>query len=569
MRRVRPRRIIVGALLAGAVLIVSAAALRHLPRAAPPAPDAPPDAPPDAAPDPAPDAPPPPPVSTTTLVVRVTDRGVPVGARVLLLAGDGPLRIGSLDLYGTRQTTTACELAPGVVGSWNGLILARGAAAIPIGADACAPSPAIPYGRYRVRAWRGIEYELWEGEVDLSADRGPVELAIRLERAWTPHGALAADLHVHALASADSGLPDRQRVIAQVAAGIQVVALADHNASGDLGPEIAALGLEAALASIPSSELSADQAHVGVYPVAVVPGAPRGGSPSDGELAEAGPEALLAAARRLARDPAASIVQINHPRLRWAGLFDAAAWDGRAWPPPFPPGFDAIEVVAGHTAFNAAGDRRLDESRRDFETLVDRGRPLAPLGNSDAHDLNSILDGAARSYVFVDRPATAPFDEAGFVAAIRARRTVATSGPWLDVEVAPARGRPTAGPGGSIRARGAAWVDVTVEQTRFVRTRRLRIAVGGRPPRTIAIPPGVRRFRWTGAVQIGPADTWIGVSADGDAPLPAEVTGDLHQEAGRPGVTPFALASPILVDADGDGRWRRGDANLALPSEPD
>jgi len=43
----------------------------------------------------------------------------------------------------------------------------------------------------------------------------------------------------------------------------------------------------------------------------------------------------------------------------------------------------------------------------------------------------------------------------------------------------------------------------------------------------------------------------------------------MHQQLGRPGVTPFAIASPILVDVDGDRRWRRGDANLALPSGPD
>jgi hypothetical protein len=29
-------------------------------------------------------------------------------------------------------------------------------------------------------------------------------------------------------------------------------------------------------------------------------------------------------------------------------------------------------------------------------------------------------------------------------------------------------------------------------------------------------------------------------------------------------VTPFAIASPILVDADGDGRWKRGDADVLL-----
>ena len=33
----------------------------------------------------------------------------------------------------------------------------------------------------------------------------------------------------------------------------------------------------------------------------------------------------------------------------------------------------------------------------------------------------------------------------------------------------------------------------------------------------------------------------------------------------RPGVTPFAIAAPILVDADGDHRWKRGDADVALP----
>jgi hypothetical protein len=303
--------------------------------------------------------------------------------------------------------------------------------------------------------------------------------------------------------------------------------------------------------------------------VAIVLDAARLGSPSDAELGEASPADLFAIARRLARDRD-PIVQVNHPRLRWAGLYDSVEWDGTSWPPPFPLAFDAVEVVAGHTAFNTEKDRRLDESLRDFYTLTDHGRLVAPLGNSDTHDLNSILDGTARSYVFVDRPGTTPFDEPAFLAAIRHRRVVATSGPWLDVEVSAARGTPTVGPGEDLRAQGTAWVDVTVEQARFVRVERIRIAVGGRrEPRTIAVPRGVRRFRWAGAVELGPADTWIGVTADGDTPLPAELTGTQHRDAGRPGVTPFAIASPILVDVNGDRRWRRGDADLALPSEPD
>lgn len=513
------------------------------------------------------------PRSTTTLALRITDRGAPVAARVLLIDARGaPLHMGNLDLYGQRQGGAACAITPDVVGSWDGLILGRGVAEVPVGADRCVPSPAIPYGRYHYVAWRGVEYERAEGEVDLSDGRGRVELAIALDRAWTPHGTLAADLHVHAYASGDSRLPNPQRVIAQAAAGIQVVGLSDHDVNGDLDAEIAALGLRSAIASIASDELSSDQLHVGVYPVPVARGAPHAGGPADAAVAHAGAQQLFDLARRLSGRPAdRTVVQLNHPRFRVTALYDGTGWDGVAWPPPFPLGFDAVEVLAGYTAFNVAGDRRFDDSVRDFYTLVDHGHPIAPLGNSDTHDLNWVLDGTTRTYVYVDDPRVAPFDEAGFIAAIRARRVVATSGPWLDVEAAAHRGAtPTVGPGQALAASGAAWLDITVAQARFVHAAWLRITVGSPSgpalAATIDIPPDARSFRWTGPVDVGTEDTWIGVTADGDTPLPLEQTGSYQRDRWhRPGVTPFAIAAPILVDADGDHRWKRGDADLPLP----
>ncbi|HMG57678.1 MAG TPA: CehA/McbA family metallohydrolase, partial [Kofleriaceae bacterium] len=511
--------------------------------------------------------------STTTLALRVTDRGAPVAARVLLLDARGaPLHMGNLDLYGQRQGGAACSLADGVVGSWDGLILGRGTAEVPVGADRCVPSPAIPYGRYRFVAWRGIEYERAEGEVDLSEGRGRVELAIALDRAWTPHGALAADLHVHAVASGDSRLPNPQRVIAQAAAGIQVVGLSDHNVSGDLDAEIAGLGLERVIASIASDELSSDQLHVGVYPARITRGAPHSGGPADDVVGHAGAQQLFDLARAIsAQPPEGTVVQLNHPRFRVTALYDGARWDGVAWPPPFPIGFDAVEVLAGYSAFNAPGDRRFDDSVRDFYTLVDHGHLVAPLGNSDTHDLNWVLDGTTRSYVFVDDPRLGLFDEAGFVAAIRGRRVVATSGPWLDVEAAAARGAtPTVGPGQALAARGTAWLDVTVSQARFVQVDRIRITVGTAAgpalATTVDVPAGARSHRWAGAIEVGAADTWIGVTADGDTALPLEQTGTYQRDKWQhPGVTPFAIAGPILIDADGDHRWKRGDADLALP----
>jgi hypothetical protein len=511
--------------------------------------------------------------STTRLALRVTDHDAPVAARVLLIdAGGVPLHMGNLDLYGQRQGGAACAIAPDVVASWDGLILGRGLADVPVGVDRCVPSPAIPYGRYRYVAWRGIEYERAEGEVDLSAGRGRVFLTIALDRAWTPHGTLAADLHVHAYASGDSRLPNPQRVVAQAAAGIQVVGLSDHDVNGELAAEIAGLGLGSAIASIASDELSAEQLHVGVYPVQVVPGAPHAGGPDDAAIAHAGPQQLFDLARALSGRPAdRTVVQLNHPRFRVTALYDGTRWDGVAWPPPFPLGFDAVEVLAGYTAFNAPGDRRFDDSVRDFYTLIDHGHLIAPLGNSDTHDLNWVLDGTTRTYVYVDDPRVEPFDEPGFIAAIRGRRVVATSGPWLDVEAAAGRGAtPTVGPGQALAARGAAWLDITVSQARFVHAARIRITVGSPSgpalARTIDVPPDARSFRWAGPVDVGAADTWIGVTADGDTPLPLEQTGTYQRDRWhRPGVTPFAIAAPILVDTDGDHRWKRGDADLPLP----
>jgi len=512
--------------------------------------------------------PPPPPVSTTTLAVRVTEAGRPVAARVLLVDANGqPVRMGNIDVFGQRQGAAACEITPGVVGSWDGLILATGLADVPVGVDRCVPSPAIPYGKYKVIAWRGIEYERWEGEVDLSAQRGRVELAIALERAWTPTGTLAADLHVHARASNDSTVPNPQRVVAQVAAGIQVVALSDHNINGDLDAEITELGLDGVIASIASNEVSNQHMHVGVYPVVVDKTKPNNGAISEAELMDSGEADAAADAKRvfklLRKLPGRPVVQLNHPRLRWASLYDGAAWDGETWPPPFALDFDAVEVLAGYTAFNVEGDRRFDDSVRDYLTLLDHGKLVTPLGNSDTHDLNWVLDGTTRTYVYVETPALAPFDEPAFVRAIRDRRVIATSGPWLDVRASATETAEAAvGPGQQLPARGRIWLDVTVAQARFVQTERIRVIAGTpRGPalvQTIDVPPGVRTHHWAGWIDVGTRDTYVVVTADGDTPMPVELTGSYQQERwNRPGVTPYALASPILIDADRNGRWRR------------
>jgi hypothetical protein len=495
----------------------------------------------------------------SALFVRVTDGpdGPAIPARLLFFDGDRPVRFGELDfLDGLRQADGSCWIAPGALGTWDGLVLPWGEARIP-GDAPCGVDLALPAGRYRVWAWQGIEFQRWEGEVEIG--RGLRALDIALERAFTPAGALAADLHVHAFVSPDSGVPEVIRALTLASAGIRVVALSDHNANGDLDHEIRMTGMDRHLASIASNELGSDWAHVGIYPVR-----PDRPPPPEEETASWSAKLILTWARA---QPGRPIVQVNHPRYRVTALFDLAGWDGLAWPPPFPLAFDAVEVLSGDTVFNAPGDRRLDEGVRDFYTLIDHGALVTAVGNSDTHHLTGIRDGLTRTYVFVDDLSTERFDEAAFVDAVRARRAVATSGPWLDVEVvAPGRAA-IAGPGQALTAPdGKVVVDIEVAQADFSRAETLRIlhGTGGSAlsTRIITIAPGEG---WRGTVEVDlDADGWIGVDVGGDGPLPVELTGNVHVEAGRPGAVPFAIVNPILVDADGDGRVRYGQADVAV-----
>jgi hypothetical protein len=168
-------------------------------------------------------------------------------------------------------------------------------------------------------------------------------------------------------------------------------------------------------------------------------------------------------------------------------------------------------------------------------------------GPRHTHHLKGVLDGVARTYVFVDDARTAPFDAAGFVAALRARRAVATTGPWLDVEVVDGSGGATAGPGQELRApSGTVRVDVELRQAGWVHATRVRVRAGGVVVREEEVPAGARRHRVIVDVPVTAA-TWIGVDASGDEPLPVEMTGTYQLEKKRPGVVPYAVINPIWV----------------------
>ncbi|MFT3695809.1 MAG: CehA/McbA family metallohydrolase [Kofleriaceae bacterium] len=437
--------------------------------------------------------------------ISVTDHGSPIAARVLLIGR----HFGTIDLYDQRQGAGACAWGPGVVGTWDGIVLGKGQGAIPIGNDKCS----VPAGHYQVWAWHGIDCELYQGDIDVEPG---AKIEIPLTRAWTPK-ALAADLHVHAHDSNDSNMPDEQRVAAQAAAGIRVTAFSNHNKVGDATPAIHQLGLD--MIGLPSAEITAESMHAGVYPVTSIPPAAK--------IIPADPKTLLAMLRALPDHP---VIQINHPRFRYQSLFDTTHWDGVSWPPPFPTDFDAIEMPGGYSANNSPGDRRIDDLLRDFYTFYQHGVTPAAVGGSDTHDFNWVLDGTSRTYVFSDPEHV--------VDGIRARHTEATTGPYLEVDV------DGVGPGGTVHATDHVHYKITVAQAAFVKATTLTIQLGTTQT-VLAVKPGTQHFE--GDLPVAGA-TFFGVSVIGEEPLPLEVTGTYQKDKWQKGgITPFAVISPITI----------------------
>ena len=104
----------------------------------------------------------------------------------------------------------------------------------------------------------------------------------------------------------------------------------------------------------------------------------------------------------------------------------------------------------------------------------------------------------------------------------------------------------------------------------WCRTERIRITIGGAAGpalvQTIDVRPACARTAGRAGSRSARGDTWIGVTADGDTADAARAHRHLsaRQVEARRASRRSRSTGPILVDADGDGRWKRGDADVPL-----
>jgi hypothetical protein len=532
------------------------------------------------------------PVAATSLHVLVHDAatGRPVPAKIFLWNADTDEQLHFGNFFDPPlcqgMATSLNELGGGgALATWNGIALWNGEARLPIGTtwdvpangcpgDAGVPEhrEGIPFGHYRVVAARGLEYELATADVDLPRDRGEVTVDLPLARTVDTRGYLAADMHIHSgspdgTGSWDSLVTPVDRVKTEAVAGVEVVVSSDHDYLTDLGAPIAALWPEAPpMASIVGDEASASFGHFNAMPVAVDATRPAtNGALSPAQVQSMSPKQLF---ERLHAMPTSPLVQLNHPRLPFAAYFNnsnACDWHDLTKLPRCSLDFEAIEVLNGWLACSG----KIHETLADWYALMGFGVTLAATGNSDTHGSSDIEAGFPRSYVRVVEDTVPAFDEAEFVGAVRGRRVVATTGPFLTLRVgSEAEGgmvTPTVNATGalevraSLRLQAASWIQVDV----------VRLLVDGRVVKSwnVAAASGAPAslFQVDDVPITVTADAAITAEAEGATPLPRWMVGEFLLDPqfnflcgmpARPGMIPFAVTNAVFVDADGDGIFR-------------
>jgi len=230
--------------------------------------------------------------------------------------------------------------------------------------------------------------------------------AVAIRRQFDPpeRGWYAADLHHHA-DQAEAVTPPRELVRSQLAAGLDLLFVSDHDSTANHAT-LRALAAERGVPFIPGIELSPSWGHFNAYPLA--PGATLGLDTST-----AGVAAILEEARR----EGATVVQVNHPFIPY-GYF--ASLDAGVAPGGFDPGFDLVEINSSA----ASDDEKVLQRLWQFWNA---GQRYYLSAGSDTHDVWNEESGRARTYAHPDGPLSVP----AFVAAVKTGHAYVTYGPLV------------------------------------------------------------------------------------------------------------------------------------------
>lgn len=440
------------------------------------------------------------------------------------------------------SAATGAVVGLGVLGTHDGVMLVSGEGDVP-----------VPAGTYTIFVTRGPEYEGVTRLLTIGAGETQT-IEVTLDRSVDTGGWLAADLHVHTQRSFDSKILLQRRVVSMVAAGLELLVPTDHNVHSDLSGEIAALGYAARVGQVIGNEFNFDPGHGGAYPVAYDPlhqygGAPAWtamcGQPGQGINCYAAPEAF---AMMHAQVPGQTFVTVNHPWWDGAdlGFFTNVHWGAGTSQTiadlPGVDGLDGIEILNPYK-LDAFIVGYLIE---DWFALLDSGRRVLALGNSDSHGLTQNRAGYARNWIRMPTDAPSDVTDATLAAALQAGGVVASTGPFIRLSVDGADIGGTA-----IDSDGSVEVSVEVDAPLWIPLDRVAIYLNGVVYQELATTTSRPRLAATFAMPVPMGeDSYVVAIASSDAVLPEDVVG-------TPNMQSWAIANPVWIDGNAQRGWQR------------
>lgn len=341
----------------------------------------------------------------------------------------------------------------------------------------------LPPGRYTAVATRGLEYEIDEAELTVT-ETGVNRMTMQVVRSVDTTGFVSADLHVHGINSFDSGTKLSDRVVTMVAEGVEFFTSTDHDYLTDYAPTVEDLGLERWVRTAVGLETTTlELGHFLGFPMAAHTREDQGGAFDWTGLT---PDEILDELEDLGVAAGYQPVRmVAHPRDGILGLFDQFGFDPITGeidtptlslvnevlrdPTEYTDSYEALEVLNGKRFefIRSPTQAELDESRQgnlvpsyrliersaqeqedmqagvyrlgyghegqvdDWFTLLNLGKRITAVGNSDTHGKFAIEAGCPRNFVASATDDPAYLDEQAVADAVRDGHVVASYGPFI------------------------------------------------------------------------------------------------------------------------------------------
>ncbi len=404
-----------------------------------------------------------------TIAVNVVDESnAPIAAKVSVVGIDpSPSTTANLDLLGFITST-------GGIFRNDGDLLPRGVSAVKFaGVDGHVGAFPIEPGDYQVVVSHGPEYDVDRQAITVTAGSSQVVNAT-VRRVLDTAGFVSSDFHQHQQASYDAGASDPDRILTNLAEGLDFFVSTDHDFIADLTPSIAAAGASSVIGYAEGAEVTpSDYGHINPWPLVQDPSTRNMGAldwsrgevpgtdfPALGHYSRS-PGEIYTALRAL--PPAGPrVVQINHLNSLQMGTFEALGIDTGLVPPAsafdpaafrldpasgnlFDPGFDAMEIWIG--SGNGEIAELTDQNLGDWFNLMNQGLVKTATCDSDSHVAATTQVGEPRNWVASSTDAPASVDASEIATSVLGGKSVCSNGPFVTASLTAASTGESAGLG--------------------------------------------------------------------------------------------------------------------------